>query len=61
MYIHSRQPNMLNSLLFGHRALRCLLDTLNTRLEEAVPSLHNLFTTLAVKNPQVPEPVFFKL
>uniref|UniRef100_T1HN09 BTB domain-containing protein n=1 Tax=Rhodnius prolixus TaxID=13249 RepID=T1HN09_RHOPR len=52
-----KQPNMLNSLLFGHRALRCLLDTLNTRLEEAVPSLHNLFTTLAVKNPQVPEPV----
>ncbi|KAK9504327.1 hypothetical protein O3M35_010687 [Rhynocoris fuscipes] len=52
-----RQPNLLNSLLFGHRALHCLLDTLNTRIEEAVPSLHNLFTTLDVKNPQVPEQI----
>ncbi|XP_014254390.1 uncharacterized protein LOC106669427 [Cimex lectularius] len=49
-----KQPNLLNSLLFGHNALKYLLDSLITRIDEAVPSLHNLFTSLSIKNPQVP-------
>ncbi|CAH1403126.1 unnamed protein product [Nezara viridula] len=47
-----RQPNLLYILLYTHNALKVVMETLSTRIDEAVPSLHSLFATLAINNPQ---------
>lgn len=49
-----RQPSLLQLLLFSHKGLRNILEGLSSRIDEAVPSLHWLFTTLAIQNPQQP-------
>ncbi|BES95828.1 BTB/POZ domain [Nesidiocoris tenuis] len=46
------QPHLLKTLLFGHHALRLLLDAVRLRDEDAVSSLHCLFCVLGVENPQ---------
>lgn len=47
--------------MFGHHALRILLAALHSRPDDAVSSLHNLFTTLGVLNPQESLQVTFSL